>query len=122
MNGLSVLNPDGNRPCLIGCHENRDPCWTARGQASLAQQRVLKMETGGYEIEWGVGGCERSEAGDTICVNFRVQVDFYDTPPPSHPTHPGTNSFPNLQTAAAPLPTHQNTATLGFVLRLDLCR
>lgn len=35
MNGLSVLDPDGSRACLIGFHEDRDPRGVRRGEAAI---------------------------------------------------------------------------------------
>ncbi len=47
MNGLSVLDPDGSRPCLIGFHDDRDPSRVTRGVAAPAERGRLSVEREG---------------------------------------------------------------------------
>lgn len=47
MNGLSVPDPDGGRPCLIGFHEDRDPGrvrWPCRSSEADSVKREREGE------------------------------------------------------------------------------
>ena len=47
MNGLSALDPDGSRPCLIGFHEDGDGSGVTRGGAAWAERgREREREMG----------------------------------------------------------------------------
>ncbi len=52
MNGLSVFDPDGSGPCLIGFHEDRDPTGVRRGAVTPAERGRLSIGRRGGGRGW----------------------------------------------------------------------